>query len=292
MATEDNKKVIAPVGAWSDEKLDLLRCYLGTLHGKGGFLPTTKTAQQRYYIDLFAGPGQNQVRGTNKIVDGSPLIALKAGPPQFTRLFWVEANAKNAASLNAHRDEHLDRQIEIFQGDANVQIDNVLRVLPKVFPVFAFLDPRVAELSWKTVEKLARHKQGRKIELFILFAYNQGLVRLMPHDPDKMVYGDILDRVMPDPNRWRDVYANRVQKKGSRSDFRSAMLDEYVFGLKSLGYEFVPKPRLIFTPEGRPLYFMIFASDHDAGDTIMTWCLQNVQQKRRQGSLFPYDQQY
>src|SRR5687768_2772734 len=94
LATEDSRKLIAPVGAWSDEKLDLLRCYLGTLRGTGGFLPATQAAQQRYYVDLFAGSGQNRVKGTDQVIDGSPLIALKAGPPQFTKLFWVESKER------------------------------------------------------------------------------------------------------------------------------------------------------------------------------------------------------
>lgn len=70
------------------------------------------------------------------------------------------------------------------------------------------------------------------------------------------------------------------------------MLDEYVQGLRSLGYAFVPAPRLISTPNGHPLYFMIFASDHEAGDKIMSWCLQNVRDSRIQKSFLSYEDQY
>ena len=122
------------------------------------------------------------------MIGGSPLIAIKAGLPAFTELFLVDAEPRNVRSLEAHRHDHPDRQITIHDGDANRRVDDILRVLPRQFPVFAFLDPRGAELEWRTITRLAAHKAtGRpKIELFILFAYNQGLARLLPYDPSKM----------------------------------------------------------------------------------------------------------
>ncbi len=196
---DETGKWVASVGAWSvHEKLELLRCYIGTRHGLGGFLKATTRAPARYYIDLFAGPGQNKVRGTNEIVDGSPLIALKAGPPQFTHLYWVEADRRSVGSLEMHRQEHPDRGISVLRGDANQRVDDVLRTLPSEAPTFAFLDPYGSELDWQTVVKLARHKvTGYKIELFILFAFDTGFVRLMPRDPSDMQASSerALDRV-------------------------------------------------------------------------------------------------
>ncbi len=70
------------------------------------------------------------------------------------------------------------------------------------------------------------------------------------------------------------------------------MLDEYVVGLRSLSYKWVPAPRLVRSLDGHPLYFLIFASDHQAGNNIMEWCLKHVQQSRRQPSLLDYADQY
>lgn len=41
-----------------------------------------------------------------------------------------------------------------------------------------------------------------------------------------------------------------------------------------------------------PFYFLIFASDHEAGCQIMGWCLKNVRDSRIQPSLLSYEQQY
>jgi three-Cys-motif partner protein len=265
---------------------------LGT--STGGFLPATRRAVERYYLDLFAGPGQNRIRGTEEIIDGSPLIALKAGPPHFTRLLLVDADPDNTTSLEAHRHDFPDRRVTILNGDANQKVDDILRRLPREFPIFAFLDPRGAELRWQTIEKLARHKGGErhKIELFVLFAYNHGLVRLMPHDPARMLNEAALDQVMPDPAGWRRVYQHRVDQTAQASRLRRLMLEEYVRGLRALGYAYVPPPRLIHTTDNHPLYFMVFASDHPAGDGIMTWCLGKVRDSGRQMSFLPYDQRY
>jgi three-Cys-motif partner protein len=114
----------------------------------------------------------------------------------------------------------------------------------------------------------------------------------MPHDPNKMVNEDALDRVMPDPAGWRRVYQQRVSQEAGSDAIRRAMLDEYVNGLKGLGYKHVPTPRLIMTPERHPLYFMLFASDHPAGGKIMDHCLQHVEDSLIQKSFLPYDQRY
>ncbi|MDP9350464.1 MAG: three-Cys-motif partner protein TcmP [Chloroflexota bacterium] len=140
------------------------------------------------------------MKGTDEVSDGSPLIALKAGPPRFTHLYWVEAKRRSATSLRAHRREHPHREITVLQGNANERVDDVLKTLPREAPAFAFLDPYASELDWETVVKLARHKAPGypKIELFILFAVDTAFLRLMPRESTKMMYEAILDRVMPD----------------------------------------------------------------------------------------------
>lgn len=230
---------------WAVEKLELLRYYLGGTSARGGgFMVATKRAPARYYIDLFAGPGQSRLED-GQTLDGSPLIAAKA-TPSFDRLYWVEANARNVASLRAHRLDFPSRRIDVVHSDANSAVDAILAHLPRNAPTLAFLDPEGAELAWSTVEKLARHGPGYKIELFMLFAYNMGIVRLMPRDRRKMIYQEKLDQLMPDARGWRDVYSQRDEL--SPFDFRRAILEEYVSGLKRLGYRHIPAPRLIPAP--------------------------------------------
>jgi three-Cys-motif partner protein len=286
-------KIARPSGVWAREKLELLRYYLGgTSYKGGGFLKATMRAGKRYYLDLFAGSGECEMEDGQRF-DGSPLIAAK-GSPSFTHMSWVDANARNAASLRAHATDFPSCSITVVEGDANSVVGTILSTLPQQFPVLAFLDPEGSELHWSTIQQLARHKGAgaNKIELFILFAYNMGIVRFFPRDPSKMTttWAAILDRVFPDPQRWRAAYERR--RALTASEFRRLLLDEYVSGLKRLGYKFVPPPRLIHHQDGRALYFMVFATDHHAGLKIMEDAFHRVQPTERQLSLLSYDQRY
>lgn len=284
-------KVKRPGRPWAREKLEFLRYYLGgTGHRGGGFMAATKRAGQRYYIDLFAGPGQ-LVMDNGEILDGSPLIAAKA-TPSFTRMFWVDTDPKNAASLRAYRDDYPERRIDVCEGDANIVVDAILDDLPSVFPILAFIDPEGSETDWVTIEKVAAHKPlpRKKIELFLLFPSDTGIIRFFPRDPAKMVHHDKLDRMMPSREGWRALDARRNEV--SPAEFRRLLLKEYVDGLKRLGYRHVPDPRLVRGPDGRPRYFMVFATDSGVGLAIMTAALEKVEATALQTNFLPYTQRY
>jgi len=191
-----------------------------------------------------------------------------AGPP---------SAAERQLSLRAHRQDYSSLQIEVRQGDANVVVDDILKILPKTQPVLAFLDPEGSELDWATIEKIARHKQGKpyKIEQFILFPSDTGIIRFFPRDAAKLVYEDKLDRMLPSAAGWRALYKLRDQL--TTAEFRRRLLNEYVSGLKALGYKHVPQPRLVCKPDGRPLYFMVFATDNEVGLKIMSAALETVE---------------
>jgi three-Cys-motif partner protein len=268
-----------------------LRYYLGaTSHKGGGFMKATQRAGGTYYIDLFAGPGQVLMEG-DEILDGSPLIAARATPP-FSGLFWVDAEPLNAASLRAHRADFPERSIEVLEGDANLLIDAILSVVPKTQPTLAFLDPEGSELDWATIQKIARHKRSGlpKIEQFVLVHIDTGINRFFPHDPSKLAHAEILDRMLPDPAAWRSLYERRNAL--NTGEWRRSLLGLYVNGLRSLGYRHVPEPRLVRRPDNRPLYFMVFATDHSAGEAIMTAALNAVEATPRQTTFLPYQDRY
>jgi hypothetical protein len=59
------------------------------------FLPPTGTGGAAY-IDLFSGPGRSQIEGTDRFIDGSPLVAYTAAQRSGTRFsellltIWIE----------------------------------------------------------------------------------------------------------------------------------------------------------------------------------------------------------
>jgi len=60
-----------PVGPWAEKKYSHIKLYI-ELFSTG----MKKIWQYRVYVDLFSGPGKVQVRNTEKILLGSPLLAL------------------------------------------------------------------------------------------------------------------------------------------------------------------------------------------------------------------------
>ena len=254
------------------EKLTLLEKYLQ------GYVTATKGAMERYYIDALAGDGQCEIEipGTSQtqIVDGSPLIAIKL-KPGFTKCFFIEIKKKNIKTLTRLVKDFKQNRYKIREGDCNLVIDEILSEIPQEAPCFAFLDPEGFEVGWSTIEKIAIHKKGRKIELFILFPYNMAFARVLYYNKkrfDKENIALLLNKTLP-YNSWIDVYEDRIKGRLTPLDVRKRILKIFTDGLKRLGYKFVDW-KLIESREGRPLYYLIFTTDHSAGAKIMKHVLQ------------------
>lgn len=81
-------------GSWVEDKLYYLGRYL-KIFSVG---MKNKWPGQLYYVDLFAGPGRCRIRGTQKEVDGSPLVALLGF--DFGKYFFFEADASCFGALD------------------------------------------------------------------------------------------------------------------------------------------------------------------------------------------------
>lgn len=70
------------VGAWAERKYELVHMY-DELFATG-----MKNKWTRVYVDLFAAAGKVKVRGTNRVLLGSPLLAINI-PDRFDEyIFW------------------------------------------------------------------------------------------------------------------------------------------------------------------------------------------------------------
>jgi three-Cys-motif partner protein len=265
--------------SWTEEKLIILESYLDA------FAKATKSAGGWYALDLFAGPGLNwsEIRNTER--DSSPIIALKAGEPQAIQVVAAESYPKAFQALR-HRTGPYGNRIRLFKGDANELIPEMLAPIPKQAPTFAFLDPEGSELDWNTIEAVSDHKRGHsktKIEQLILFPTDTGFMRLTPDYPDKVtrIFGH---------EDWLPIYERRQANKITADQARTEYVALYGEGLRKLGYRTV-LDRQILKSNGQPMYFLIFASDHPAGEKIMDHCFDQsrvrIVEELGQGQLFP-----
>jgi three-Cys-motif partner protein len=249
---------VAP--SWTEEKLIILESYLGA------FADATKRAGGWYALDMFAGPGLNWSEMRNRPRDSSPIIALKAGSPEAIEVVAAESYPKSFQALRARTAQYGDR-IRLFNGDANAIVADMLAPIPKKAPTFAFLDPEGSELDWQTIKAVADHKRGHspnKIEQLILFPTDTGFMRLTPDYPDKVtrIFGH---------KDWRPIYERRLSKEITADQARTEYVALYADGLRKLGYTTV-LDRQITKGNGQPMYFLIFATDHKAGEKIMDHC--------------------
>jgi three-Cys-motif partner protein len=264
-------------GYWTRAKLRILEDYLPAfLTASGG------KAKEIIYLDAFAGEGSGLDRLTGEEFKGSARIALDLSQSGgFTKLRYFEQESKAKELEEQLRATYPGRDIQVYGGDCNVKIRDALNDLKpfKWAPTFAFVDPDGMELSWHTLELLAAHKRGYrrdptkreyKVELWLLFP-TQGLVRTLSHDPTKITKADRdrADRLYGTP-AWRTIYEKRRFDEISAAEAK----DEYVNLLRwrlenELGYAST-HPLELKNTRGGTIYHMIFATDNEAGERIMS----------------------
>lgn len=270
-------------GYWSRLKLQMLADYLSK------FALVSKTQSERIYLDAFAGEGTGVDRVTGEQFAGSARIALDAGDGAgFTRLRYFERGHR-AGDLDARlRADYPSRDIRVYEGDCNVAIPKALHELRQLnwAPTFAFLDPDGMELAWKTIVALADHKRGYrspsstkpeyKVELWMLLP-TSGIVRTLALEEEKVTPADVAraNRLFG-TNQWRAIYDLRVTDAISGAEAREEYVNLMRWRLeRDLGYRF-SHPFALKNTRGGTLYHMIFATDNDAGTTIMEAIYRNA----------------
>lgn len=242
------------VGSWTQDKLKILRQYLP------GYLLATTRALERIYIDAFAGPGLNRLRGTNRTIDGSPLIALDAcarNGTKFDRLFFIERDPALAAELRGvlnTRDK--TQRASVIVGDVNKELlKRIIKLAPQS-PTFVFLDPDGIEPQWATIQAIAPWRT----ELLINFPLGMSINR----NPDSAKVTAYFGT-----EEWRELWSSR------RPGRTHALLQLYKERLSEVGYRYTTEDdRLIKTSGNRRLYYLVFVSKVPVAKRIMTWVLE------------------
>jgi three-Cys-motif partner protein len=247
------------VGDWTKDKLQILSSYLP------GYLGATSRAIDRIYIDGFAGPGTNLLRRSRQSIDGSPLIALKAraeNGSKFTKLFFIERDSSTAHELReAIKPWNEDNRAEVVEGDVNVALPSIVRRLNRRAPTIVFLDTEGIEPTWRTVESIAPWR----VELLINFPLGMSINR-NPDSAKTLAYFGT-EECLP------------ILHQG-RTGRTRALLDLYKNRLATLGWTYTTTDdRLVKTERNQRLYYLVFVSKVEAGETIMSWVFRQPDEK-------------
>ncbi len=263
LGPEDDSLPMRSSGTWAEQKLDYLARYVDvfekSMRGKWPY---------RNYIDLMAGPGKDRVRGSGKILLGSPLLALTAKYP-FTGYFFVDLEGQTTKALQVRCNSSPYRaRVNVYTGDCNQVIDKIIISLKQNENTslnLAFLDPEGFELQWDTVAKLA---SIRKMDLIINYPEG-GLNRYMRLALQSKDQTDL--DLFFGGREWRRIYADWNTKR-SCFGLHRMLIDHYKERLKNLGYtqvfgfnEAIEQEPLMRNTRSAPLYRLLFASKHDLG---------------------------
>lgn len=254
-------------GYWTKGKLDILQQYLDS------FTTATKhRSNERIYIDIFAGEPENRDRLTGKSIEGSATIALSIDDPPFTRLRFFETIDKAPILERALLERFEDRDIRVIGGDCNEQIISGLESIKRWnwAPTFAFVDPTGMEAEWRTIKLISQFRDASyKTEIFLLFPAPM-FMRVLPTDGSRASETNI-EKIhrMYGTKDWLNIYRARLESELNPSQARDEYLTLMRWRLeKKLGYKWT-HPIEVRNEAGSIIYYLIFATDHPAGDRIM-----------------------
>ena len=156
-------------GGWTQEKLARVSSYLSAYTSALKKMPFTLI-----YIDAFAGTGYRNIKIEEKkglgladltgedakaFHDGSAKIALLTNP-RFGEYYFIEQDSLKCMELEKLRAEFPEKakDIHIVNDDANVALKHICASMMKRKNLRAvlFLDPFGMNVSWDTIEAIAR----------------------------------------------------------------------------------------------------------------------------------------
>lgn len=257
------------MGPWTLEKLEIVWRYMRSFSRACGRAPAT------HVVDGFASLGVNQI-GIDRVA-GSPLLALEV-EPALTSCLFMDLDGPTVDILKQRTAKYGSRAV-CKQGDCNRDLIPAMRkVLGPWDPGFVLLDPEGTELSWGTVEGIARFKTRKtKLEQLVLLATHTGFLRILAKDgtvqdwaAEKMTY-------LYGNEDWREIHEARVANRISTDEATTDYVRLYGNGLRQLGYKYVLDREIRDRGFAGPLrYFLVFATDHEVGYQIMDHIFNTV----------------
>lgn len=146
----------AEVGPWTEAKHRLLAHY-ATLFVRS----MRQQWDELVYLDLFSGPGACKIRDTARYYRSSPTIVYGL-EDFFSSYIFCDFDSTNSDTLRTRLGNMgLARKFSVLQGDANLIVDEILRIAPRGTRSnrvlsFCFLDPhKLSNLKFETIRRLA-----------------------------------------------------------------------------------------------------------------------------------------
>lgn len=279
-------------GTWTEQKLNILEKYLNAY--------TTALKNKNFallYVDAFAGSGDISYSESSRkdlfqdaieFIEGSASRALSIDDKPFDKLIFVEKDEESAKKLQALKQEHLGRDIEIYNKEANTYLRNELVNLDwKGQRGVLFLDPFATEVEWATIEAIA---DCQALDMWLLFP-TSAVMRMMPTtnvlDLDNLPCAAKLNKVFGGGS-WKTLYDHDSSQlsffessgQTTRGSGEMGILNMYKRNLKSLfGKRFVDTSRTLMNSRKSPLFEFMFCVGNPKGVGLASRIAKHILQE-------------
>ena len=238
-----------PVGDWARQKHALLKLYIEIARGvRGKFVGRAGAT----FIDLYCGSGRAYIKGTNTLIDGSPLVGWRASTECGVPFTEIHINDNDSQLLDAacSRLRTLAAPVFKYGGEASQVAERLATELNPHALHFALLDPFNLVLPFEVIRSLSRLK---RIDLLIHVSAmdlqrNWGRYTQQKHSP--------LDEFAPG---WR----NSVDLAQPEDSARLAFVQYWIGLLKQLGFDADVRFELITGSKNQPLYWLVLVAKHE-----------------------------
>jgi three-Cys-motif partner protein len=229
--------------------------------------------KKRVYLELYAGAGYSRIRGTRKIILGSPLRALTVTHP-FDQYIFCEATAQNLEALKIRVMRHAPAaKVSYIEGDCNLRATDIMAEIPAgskddTVLTLCFADPYDIGLKFRTIRTLS----SRFVDFLVLLAVysdaNRAYKRYVMEDATKV------DEFLGSETwreRWKIAQNNAVP-------FPKFLAEEFAGSMENLGYLPTPihKMKCVRSDEKnlRLYYIALFSRKqiaHDLWDEVLKY---------------------
>ncbi len=252
---EDDGLICPVVRKWAESKYRLLFLY-DELFATG----MKYKWDRRVYIDLYAGAGHSKVQGTDRILKGSPVLALTVSHP-FDKYIFCEEDKELLDALKI-RAKRISPQADVayIQGSCDDQIDEICKSVPQ--PSFTnkvlclcLVDPFDFGIKFDTIRRLSKFFTDFVVLLAIGMDANRNYDHYVDGNSTK------IDEALGNTEwrqRWNDL-------GGRRSEFRQFLAAEFSKSMEALGYlhQELDQMKLVRSDDKNlPLYYLAMFSRH------------------------------
>lgn len=236
-------------------------------------------------VDLYCGEPRIQFEG-NEYIDGSPLIALK----KKVKCVFNDISESVVENVKKLKNEYPQQIIEVFNLDANENLEVILEKVSSFYHSLFYLDPNNAsQLSFETIKKIIDHeyiykntKEVRRPEILLNFPIysitkNCGFI-----DKQKQSQCEINTRFYGN-DQWKQAYQrgnNPVERRRNLfttflENFKPYYLHSYSVLVDSL-------------KSNTPLYYIVFFSNYSRIDEILPKLIGNIERWKKDDYIRKY----